>query len=471
MRASIRREPAGDRRGSLPQPVGRRRDRAPDRDVARARARRGRARASRRPRRASPCPVASPAPADRCRSRATRSARPDDEPGLRARRRACRRENVTRSAPAASRSLGIGSCARPNGAVSSRAPEPRSSTTTAPCRCAAAASSAASGASTNPAWRKFDGWTRSTSAPRPSASAASKSAARVRFVVPTSTSRAPARRTISGMRTPPPISTSSPRRHDDAAATGEPDRERDGGRVVVRDERILGAGERDEVLLGRAVAAAAAAGLAVELEQQVPAAASRAASIAAAGHGARPRFVWTMTPVALMTRAGPAIRSSARGVRRPPHRAPPASSARRTASGRQARALLVHDGARHREHRRRVAPGRGGARGREHALDAGRARAGRRRSSGRRPPAGAQTMSNTCQCFGPSNESPSFSSSRTSAGRGRRATPARDRHRRTSCPGRRPRCRGPEQVDDEEATGPHAGDDARPRRGERPPGG
>ena len=38
-----------------------------------------------------------------------------------------------------------------------------------------------------------------------------KSATRVRFVVPTSTRRAPARRTISGIRTPPPISTSSPR--------------------------------------------------------------------------------------------------------------------------------------------------------------------------------------------------------------------------------------------------------------------
>ena len=69
----------------------------------------------------------------------------------------------------------------------------------------------ASGASTNPVWAKFDGWTRRTTVARPSASGASKSAARVRFVVPTSISRAPVRRTISGMRTPPPISTSSPR--------------------------------------------------------------------------------------------------------------------------------------------------------------------------------------------------------------------------------------------------------------------
>ena len=34
---------------------------------------------------------------------------------------------------------------------------------------------------------------------------------RASFVVPTSTRRAPVRRTISGIRTPPPISTSSPR--------------------------------------------------------------------------------------------------------------------------------------------------------------------------------------------------------------------------------------------------------------------
>ena len=52
---------------------------------------------------------------------------------------------------------------------------------------------------------------RGARAGHPSARAGSKSATRVRFVVPTSTSRAPARRTISGMRTPPPISTSSPR--------------------------------------------------------------------------------------------------------------------------------------------------------------------------------------------------------------------------------------------------------------------
>ena len=70
------------------------------------------------------------------RSFATRSARPTTNP-------ACGPPtslsplNVTRSAPAASRSAGVGSWARPNAAVSSSAPEPRSSTTIAPCACAA----------------------------------------------------------------------------------------------------------------------------------------------------------------------------------------------------------------------------------------------------------------------------------------------------------------------------------------------
>ena len=39
-------------------------------------------------------------------------------------------------------------------------------------------------------------------------------------------------------------------RDGDAAPAGEPDREREGRRVVDRDQRVLGAGQRDEVLLG-----------------------------------------------------------------------------------------------------------------------------------------------------------------------------------------------------------------------------
>ena len=40
-------------------------------------------------------------------------------------------------------------------------------------------------------------------------------------------------------------------RHDHAAPTRETDGQRDRGGVVVRDERVLGAGQRDQVLLGR----------------------------------------------------------------------------------------------------------------------------------------------------------------------------------------------------------------------------
>ena len=86
---------------------------------------------------------------------------------------------------------------------------------------------------------------------------------------PTSISRAPVRRTISGIRTPPPISTSSPARDRDPATAGQPDRQRQGRRVVDGDQRVLGTGQRDEVGLGGTEAGPAAAGLTIELEQRV----------------------------------------------------------------------------------------------------------------------------------------------------------------------------------------------------------
>ena len=215
-------------------------------------ARLGTARASRPRRRGSPCPAASRAPAGRCRSRAIRSARPTTSP-------ACGPPtslsplNVTMSAPAASRSPGVGSWASPKRrGVEQRAAAEVVDDDRAVPRGRCAASSVASGASTNPACAKFDGWTRRTTVARPRPSGASKSAARVRFVVPTSISRAPARRTISGIRTPPPISTSSPRDTTTPAPPGQPDRQGEGRGVVVGDQRVLGAGQRDEVLLGGA---------------------------------------------------------------------------------------------------------------------------------------------------------------------------------------------------------------------------
>ena len=141
--------------------------------------------------------------------------------------------------------------------------------TIAPWRWASSATAAGSGVSVNPDIVKFEGWTRRTARARPSASGASKSAARVRFVVPTSISFAPARRMMSGIRTPPPISTSSPRETTTPPRPGQPDGEGQRRRVVVRDERVLGAGQRDEVVLRDARPGPATTGRAVQLEEQV----------------------------------------------------------------------------------------------------------------------------------------------------------------------------------------------------------
>ena len=62
-----------------------------------------------------------------------------------------------------------------------------------------------------------------------------------------------------------------PARHRDAAAPGEPDRERERRRVVDRDERVLGAGQGDEVRLRGTEARASAALVSVVFEQRVPA--------------------------------------------------------------------------------------------------------------------------------------------------------------------------------------------------------
>ena len=108
-------------------------------------------------------------------------------------------------------------------------------------------------------------------------------------------------------------------RHDDAAAApGQPDREGERRRVVVGDERILGAGQGDEVVLGDPRSAAPRRPVvAVHLEQQRSrCATAAAAATAAAGHGARPRFVWMITPVALMSRREARIGRIRRGGRR-----------------------------------------------------------------------------------------------------------------------------------------------------------
>ena len=84
---------------------------------------------------------------------------------------------------------------------------------------------------------------------------------------PTSRSRAPLFAITSGMRKLPPISTSSPRDTTHLASGGQRvQRQEHGGRVVVDDERGLGAGERAQVVGDERVAVAAPAGGEVELE-------------------------------------------------------------------------------------------------------------------------------------------------------------------------------------------------------------
>ena len=113
-------------------------------------------------------------------------------------------EKQTRSEPAAMLDAAVGSSP-----TSASEPEPRSSTSHRPASCATRARSSVVGLCVKPTIRKFDWWTRRRSAV--SADARSKSTARVRFVVPTSTIRAPEWARTSGIRKPSPISTSSPR--------------------------------------------------------------------------------------------------------------------------------------------------------------------------------------------------------------------------------------------------------------------
>ncbi len=95
----------------------------------------------------------------------------------------------------------------------------------------------------------------------------------MRFVVPTSTSRAPERARTSGIRKPSPISISSPRETTHLASLRERgEREQHRAGVVVDDERRLRARQppqdRRDVVLPRA----ARAGVEVVLEVRVAAA-------------------------------------------------------------------------------------------------------------------------------------------------------------------------------------------------------
>ena len=131
--------------------------------------------------------------------------------------------------------------------------------------------------SVKPAWAKFDGWTRSTTAARPIRPAAPRS-----------------RRRASGSSSPPRPAGPRPGRRPPGCArrrrsrparratrpptrAGPPGRRRAAAppRCCVTTSRVLGAGQRDKVLLGGPEAAAAAARHLVELEVAVRAGSGR----------------------------------------------------------------------------------------------------------------------------------------------------------------------------------------------------
>ena len=123
--------------------------------------------------------------------------------------------------------------------------------TIAPCRWASSASAAGSGASTKPDIVKFEGWTRRTARARPSASGVLEvgDASPVRRPDLDEPGAGPA----DDVRDPDAaadLDELAARDDDPAAAAGKPDREGEGRRVVVGDERVFGAGQRDEVVLG-----------------------------------------------------------------------------------------------------------------------------------------------------------------------------------------------------------------------------
>ena len=173
-----------------------------------------------------------------------RVAPPDDQPGLRAAEQlvAGEADDVRARRDAVARRGLVGSSAAELVVRCESTPEPRSSITGSSRAAPSSQSSAIPTSSVKPIVRKFEAWTR-ISARRVRADRAPRSRrARVRFVVPTSTSRAPDAARISGIRNEPPISTSCPREITTSRPCGQRrQRQQDGGGVVVHGERGLGA--------------------------------------------------------------------------------------------------------------------------------------------------------------------------------------------------------------------------------------
>ena len=173
------------------------------------------------------------------------------------------------------------------------------------------------------------------------------------------------------MRTPPPISTSSPRDTTTPPRPASPT-----ARAMAAALLLVTNASSPPVSATRWSSATRARGPRRPVERsssrsRYPPARSAAAAATPAGHGARPRFVWMITPVALMTgstpaEANPDSRSRASSARAVTSRgsAPPASRTRSPSI----------DVASHRRQGGRVDAGRLGSQERQDALDARRSR-------------------------------------------------------------------------------------------------
>ena len=150
------------------------------------------------------------------RARSRRARRPERRPA--GRRAACRRRSRRASAPAATRAAHRSARRDKQRELVGRARRSRRRRSPAPASAQSASISTSSVKPSDAEVRRVDAQDR----PGVLARAPARSRrSRVRFVVPTSTSRAPDCATTSGMRKPPPISMSSPARDDDLAPAGE----------------------------------------------------------------------------------------------------------------------------------------------------------------------------------------------------------------------------------------------------------
>ena len=165
--------------------------------------------------------------------------------------------------------------------------------------------------------------------------------------------------------------------HRDPAATGQPDRERERRRVVRHHQPVLGARERDKMVLCAAISVAASAGRAIKLEEQGP----RGGIGSCPDRGLRPR----RTPEVRVHDHARSIEHASRTrptvERREPGEHVGTKILRRSSvaglGNREPRPLLVDDVARHATQRIGIALPRPRPHAREHTLAARGPRSGR----------------------------------------------------------------------------------------------